>query len=143
MIFKKLHNAAKLPQRSTKHSAGLDVFSLNAETIYVGQTKIIRTGICFETTERDNLDHDWIGLYIRSSLAAKGLMLANGVGVIDIDYEDEIKVIIHNSGDVLHHIFEGEKIAQLVIQSHYSDEVMNITLKYNKRTGGLGSTNNE
>jgi len=38
----------------------------------------------------------YLQLMLRSSLGKKGLILPNGVGVIDLDYEDEIKMIIHN-----------------------------------------------
>ena len=43
------------------------------------------------------LKSHYLQLMLRSSLAAKGLMLGNGVGVIDLDFADEIKMIIHNS----------------------------------------------
>jgi len=38
-----------------------------------------------------------LNLHIRSSLSAKyGLIIANGTGIIDLDYEDEIMICLHS-----------------------------------------------
>lgn len=42
------------------------------------------------------LEKHYLQLMLRSSLGKKGLILPNGVGIIDLDYRDEIKMIIHN-----------------------------------------------
>ena len=42
------------------------------------------------------MDSHYLQLMLRSSLGKKGLILPNGVGVIDMDYKDEIRMIIHN-----------------------------------------------
>ncbi len=38
----------------------------------------------------------YLQLMLRSSLGKKGLILPNGVGIIDLDYAEELKMIIHN-----------------------------------------------
>lgn len=150
MIFKKLHADAKEPVRSTQHSAGLDIFALEASYISPGKIEVIDTGITFENarTQRENFfseELDWfIDLRIRSSMAIEGVMLANGAGVIDRDYAGKsIKVILFNSSNDRYYIKAGQKIAQMIIMEHMSRLAKGVTFKYDKRTGGLGSTNDE
>ena len=38
-----------------------------------------------------------------------------GAGVIDQDYEGELKVVLFNHGDKDFHVNEGDRIAQIVI----------------------------
>lgn len=61
------------PKRKTKQSAGYDIESAVNVVINPGETKLIPTGIKVYMDE-----NEWLGIYIRSSLAIKyGLILAN------------------------------------------------------------------
>jgi len=140
MIFKKLHPDAKEPVRSTAQSAGLDIFARCDNTIPIGGVELVKTGLTFETQVEDHL-YWFIDLRIRSSLALNGVMLANGAGVIDADYAgNEIGVLLYNTTDEPYHIPKGEKIAQMIIMPHHSNEAKGVTFKYDKREGGFGST---
>jgi dUTP pyrophosphatase len=89
---------------------------------------------------------------LRSSLGKKGLILPNGVGIIDLDYKDEIKMIIHNpiQGNVIifpdteikyhemYSIKKGDKIAQITLLEHKA-QMFGIETE-NERSGGFGST---
>ena len=98
----------------------------------------------------------YLELHPRSSLAAKGLIF--NIGIIDLDYKDEIKAIIHNPlKDVTHeeiHLESGEsykytyslpyevkkgnRIAQILLKEHKS---YLFDIKTDKeRIGGFGST---
>ena len=140
MIFRKLREDAIEPKRATQHSAGLDVCSIEEVFIYPGETVMVSTGLTFDLEEYE--DTDWfIGLYVRSSLGKRGIMLANGVGVIDADYaSNEIKVLLFNSNDNPYSIRKGDRIAQLIVQPHMSDKAKGCTFKYNERQGGFGSS---
>ena len=140
MIFKKLYKDSKEPVRSTMHSAGLDVFAQHESVIKAGKVNVISTGLSMDTKDGEDNSEWYVAIHIRSSLSVKGLMLANGVAVIDKDYKDEIKVIIHNSTDEDMTINKGDKIAQMLIMAHYSYVAKGVTFKYDKRTGGLGHT---
>jgi len=141
MIFKKLSLGGKMPERATKYSAGLDVFALYAIDLQPGEIAKIPTGITFENEPHDYALEWFIDLRIRSSLALKGLVLANGAGVIDADYAGkDITVLIHNTNDYECHIGRGDKIAQMIIQSHSASLARGMILKVAERTGGFGST---
>lgn len=144
MIFKKLHQEAIEPTRSTALSAGLDLFALSGCTLYPGESRLISTGITFVLTADDTLNPWYIGIYIRSSLALNGLMLGNGVGIVDADFEgNEIKVILHNASEKIQAIGARQKIAQMIVHPHLSNTAGGVTFKHDARTGGFGSTNNE
>ena len=57
-------------------------------------------------------------LAARSSLHKRGLMLANGVGVIDEDFcgdNDEYKAVLYNFTDSLVLVKKGDRLVQVVI----------------------------
>jgi dUTPase len=98
----------------------------------------------------------YIELHPRSSLRAKGL--GGGVGIIDMDYKNEIKMIIHNpirskvrefesglcerSMDITNNfeIKKGDKIGQLILKRHEGWLLPAEYTKDEERVGGFGST---
>ena len=82
-------------------------------------------------------------IYARSGLACKrGLAPANKVGVVDSDYRGEIMVALHNHGNVVQTVSNGERIAQMVITpvltpAYVEAEELSDTVR---NTGGFGST---
>jgi len=124
------------PTHKTKMSAGADVSANETVTIYPGKTALVGTGCKLE--EKHNLSGFVFMLFIRSSLAFKrGLALANGVGVIDADYKDEIKVMLTNHSLTPVTINKGERIAQIVAMSYYPGF---FDVEDTERSGGIGST---
>ncbi|SFR61404.1 dUTP diphosphatase [Thiomicrospira sp. ALE5] len=102
------------PAYATEGSAGLDLRAAIAEplTIVPGQTLLIPTGLAV------HLAHPGLAAMIlpRSGLGHKhGLVLGNLVGLIDSDYQGELKVSCWNRGDQPYEIAVGERIAQMVI----------------------------
>jgi dUTP pyrophosphatase len=53
---------------------------------------------------------------IRSGLARRGLMLLNGVGIIDSDFRGEVEVLVVNAGAELIEIKDGDRIAQCWVE---------------------------
>lgn len=110
----------------------------------------------------------YLELHPRSSLRAKGL--GGGVGIIDIDYRDEIKIVITNPlsiNDVaaiainwiskaIMHVFNkeyaekmypscykvqrGDKIGQLILKRHEGWLLSAEYTRDEERNGGFGST---
>lgn len=162
-MFKVLTKGCE-PERGSKYSACVDLFASEDMVIGAGETKLVGLGVCvdFQETDNDFVDYNssnvvmplwqfkkshYLQLMLRSSLGKKGLILPNGVGVIDLDYEDEIKMIIHNpiittfESDLKHQVFEikkGDKIGQITLIEHKSC-LFGIDTDV-ERNGGFGST---
>lgn len=151
------------PTRATKYSAMVDLYAREDVPIGAGETKIVPLGIkidkgaikdkCLEDWEHFGgfMESHFLALHPRSSLRAKGLII--GVGVIDLDYPDEIGLIVHNPimeiwtvriGDKCllrgkYTINKGDKVAQITLMEH-KGYLMGIESDV-ERVGGFGSTN--
>lgn len=138
--IKKLTETAILPERGSAYAAGYDLFADIQETVVIKphETKMIGTGLAMEIPEGY-----FGGVFARSGLSAKeGLRPANCVGVVDADYRGEVKVALHNDGEVVREIKPGQKIAQLVVVPFLSvefDEVKELSETV-RGVGGFGST---
>jgi len=185
-MFKTLTDGCN-PTRGSKFSACVDLYASEDMVIGAGETKLVGLGIAIDIKdlrfalidkgEIDSpmdedgtlLDADMADVYtrlfceshylqlmLRSSLS-KELVIANGVGVIDLDYKDEIKIRLHNpikirglnanaKGRGLYEHFmdcefkinKGDKIAQITLLEH-KGYLFGIDSK-EERTGGFGSS---
>ena len=103
-----------LPEYATQGSAGMDLRACldQALTIEPGQTQLIGTGIAMYIG-----DPNYAATILpRSGLGHKhGLVLGNLVGLIDSDYQGELKVSCWNRSDKAYTIEPGDRVAQLVI----------------------------
>ena len=82
-------------------------------------------------------------VYSRSGLGAvKGLVVAQGVGLIDPDYRGEIMVFLLNTGTVTYTVAPGERIAQIVFQPFFqaSFQVQENLVDTTRGGGGFGHT---
>ena len=102
------------PQRQHHNDAGFDLSTKMPVIIYPGEVIYVPTGYC---PDKHDIPDGSVGLvFARSSLSKKGLLLANGVGVIDAGYEGEVLVPLWNkSKDTPVVLEEHERIAQIVI----------------------------
>jgi dUTP pyrophosphatase len=105
---------ATLPEYKTQGAAAFDLAVLEDSIVPARSHALLRTGLGVGLPP-DHVLH----LYARSSLFAKhGLVLANGVGVIDADYcgpEDEILLSLWNPRDEEARLAAGTRIAQGII----------------------------
>jgi len=141
-MFEILDEVCK-PQRATKYSAYVDLFAREDVNIWAGETRIVPLGVKLKLDlskyGEPFLISNYLEIALRSSLAVKGLIIANGIGIVDLDYPDEIGLIVHNSLDTSYNIKKGDKVAQCTIKEHksysmgYESDVV--------RSGGFGSTN--
>lgn len=131
-----------IPQRETQYSAGYDFKAATDVLIPAG----IMTPTLVPTGIKADLGRDQVlVLANRSSNALKrGLIVPNGIGVIDSDYYDnpnnegEIMGMFINVGEHDYQIKQGDRIMQGIITSYETTEHDNITKV--KRVGGFGST---
>lgn len=127
-----------IPTHQTTKSAGADLYAAETVTIEPQQVRLVGTG--FSLAELPyQADHDLVFMLCnRSSIAyKKALMVCNGVGVIDQDFEDEIKVMYINMSGEPQTINRGDRIAQLV-PMRYVPCVF--PANETERSGGFGST---
>lgn len=128
-----------LPARSTKNSAGYDFFNPKNVVCKSHQITMIPTGIKAQFPEDEALF-----LFNRSSNPKKkGLIILNGVGVVDSDYynnpenEGEMAFVFYNMLDEDVTILAGEKLGQGIFMKYAkvdNDEAEG------ERKGGFGST---
>lgn len=129
----------KLPVRATKNSVGYDFYSPIDVTIKAGETKLIFSNVkaCFG--EREGLI-----LASTSGLGKKGLILANGIGIIESDYynnesnDGNLGFMLHNMSENDIEIHIGDKIGQGFFINFLTVE--NESEITTVRTGGFGST---
>ena len=181
----KAYKDGKLPTRGSKYSASVDLYAREDVTIGAGETKLIQLGVCIDLDSSNvykNSTYRWaekkeptqdvidamkkqyindfcrehyLQLMLRSSMS-KELIIANGVGVVDLDYKDEIMIRVHNpiqehqlyadaSGAICGFTYQpsikikkGDRVAQITLLEHKS-YLFGIESK-EERKGGFGST---
>lgn len=179
VLEEKAFENAKLPEYSTKASAGADFFAAEdtkipslwsalmynmysmfkhifspadfissedsdaancADNIKLFKPTLVHTGI------KANMEDDEVlELYNRSSNPKKGLVLANGVGVVDADYYNNSS----NDGDIMFAFYNilpwsitikaGERVGQGVFKK-FLRPTEGLVVKDEERSGGFGST---
>lgn len=139
--FARITPDAKAPYRATASSACYDVFANDTVTLYPqrGQDKAYKvpTGVAFEIPEGYHLE-----VYVRSSTGLKTkLRLANGTGIVDSDYVDELFLLVENIGSSVVRINKGERIAQVMLVENVPTELVEVDSLTKEGTHeGFGST---
>lgn len=137
---KHLDKEIQLPKRGSSSSAGYDFYTPKSFTIKPNEKVVVWTDIKAYMQENEVLK-----LYVRSSIGIKkGLMLANGTGIIDKDYysnmsnDGNVGICLLNISENIVTIEENERIAQGIFMNFLSADTGNTSTE---RTGGIGSTN--
>lgn len=102
-----------IPETGTLGSAGVDLRAClsDAVTLASGETLLIGTGIAIYIE-----DPGLCAMILpRSGLGHRGLVLGNLVGLIDSDYQGELKISIWNRAAKAQIIEPGERIAQMIL----------------------------
>ena len=109
--IRRLDSTIPLPAYQTTGAAGFDLASSADLTIAPGAIALVPTGLVIQVPRGHCL-----GIFARSSTPLKkGLMVANGVGVIDQDYcgpADEVKIQVLNFTAAPVRVAKGDRIAQ-------------------------------
>lgn len=113
ILDKRLGNEFPLPEYATPGSAGLDLRVCIESSLQLapGETQLLPTGLAIHIA-----DPSLAAVILpRSGLGHKhGIVLGNLVGLIDSDYQGELKVSCWNRSNDHFTIEPGERIAQLV-----------------------------
>lgn len=131
-----------LPSYGTEGSAAMDlraVFDGETQTIAPDETALIGTGIAIHIG-----DPAYCALILpRSGLGHKhGLVLGNLVGLIDSDYQGELKISCWNRSNKPYTISLGERIAQIMITPVLRPTLQQVNdfTDSSRGTGGFGHT---
>lgn len=135
-----------LPERQTLLSVGYDCFMPSRGKMDPGAISLIPLGI--KVTPPSGF---YAQLFLRSSWAMKGLIIQGGV--IDPDYEGEVKAVLFNFGLQQVKWEKDDRIVQIVFIAHnvingmHDDEsiITGGSSRFNIRIrgdGGFGSTTN-
>ncbi len=141
ILDQKIGQTIPLPEHATDGSAGVDLRACLDEALVIkpGETHLIGTGISIHI---GNPGYAAM-LLPRSGLGHKhGIVLGNLVGLIDSDYQGELKVSCWTRGDTEFTVKPGERICQMVIvpvvQAEY--EIVQEFDASDRGEGGFGHT---
>lgn len=134
-----------LPKRFTAHSAAYDIEAAEDTIVPVFRPGVKPTLIPTGLKAYCQPD-EFYSVINRSSGAGKGLVLANGIGIIDADYynnsenDGHFRVLVFNVSDSDITVKKGDRIAQVIFQKFLTvdDDVAT-----GERRGGFGSTDNK
>jgi len=112
LVITRIDEKARLPKRATSRSAGLDLYSTRNVTIPSKKNGVVPTGLKITMPE---------GAYgriaPRSGLALHYMLDVMG-GVVDPDYEGEVKIILMNHSDSDFNVCTGDRVAQLILEKY-------------------------
>ena len=137
--IKRLDPAVSLPEPATGGAAGFDLAAAADVEIPARAIRLVGTGLVIAVPEGH-----FLGVFARSSTPLKrGLMVANGVGVVDADYcgpADEIKIQLLNITDAPIRIVRGDRLAQGIVLPCPRVEWEEVSDVSQPTRGGFGST---
>ena len=112
--IRRLHASVDLPGYATDGSAAFDLAASEDTVIAPGEVRLVPTGLVIEVPEGM-----FLAVFARSSTPLKrGLMIANGVGVVDSDYcgpTDEVRIPTLNFTSLPVLVTKGDRIAQGIL----------------------------
>ena len=139
--IKRLDPTVPLPLYGTDEAAGFDLAAAHDLIVAPRRIALVRTGLVIEVPTGHCL-----AIVARSSTPLKrGLLVANGVGIVDPDYsgpQDEVMIQVLNITDADVHVRRGDRLAQGIIlpaprvRWQEVEEIRDVT------RGGFGATGN-
>lgn len=141
ILDSRIGDTIALPTYATNGSAGLDLRVCIDSPIQIapGETVLLPTGLAIYIA-----DPKLAAVILpRSGLGHKnGIVLGNLVGLIDSDYQGELKISCWNRGQDHFTVNPGERMAQLVfvpvVQATF--EVVDDFIETSRGEGGFGSS---
>lgn len=143
VLDQRLGKSIPLPQYATNGSAAMDlraVIDEEEKIIKSGESFLVGTGLAFHIA-----DPNYCALVLpRSGLGFKnGIVLGNLVGLIDSDYQGELKVPLWNRSKEDFVLKLGERIAQMLIVPVMQvelNQVQEFSQESQRGEGGFGHT---
>jgi dUTP pyrophosphatase len=141
IIDQRIGSIYPLPTYGTIGSAGLDLRACIDSPLIImpGQVLLVPTGLAIYIR-----DPRYAGMILpRSGLGHKnGIVLGNLVGLIDSDYQGELKISCWNRGQEVYTLEPGTRLAQLVVVpvQQVALEVVEEFIETERGVGGFGHT---
>ena len=137
--IKRIDKSLPLPKYETEGSVGFDLLCRESAEIAPQEIALIPANVIVETPPGYMLM-----MCMRSSTPRKvGLMMAQGLGIIDNDYcgeEDELKIQVYNFTDEPVTVERGSRIAQAIFVRVGTAEWNEVDQMTTSSRGGFGST---
>lgn len=137
----RLGDQFELPTYSTPASAGLDLRAMIDAPLQLapGETALVPSGLAVHIA-----DPNFAGIVLpRSGLGHRyGVVLGNGTGLIDADYQGPLMISLFNRSRLPYQVAVGERVAQLVIVpiARVSLAVVDAFEPSMRASGGFGHT---
>ncbi|HXW07025.1 MAG TPA: dUTP diphosphatase [Vicinamibacterales bacterium] len=136
---RRLRPDVRLPGYETPGAAAFDLAASADVAVPPGEVRLVPTGLVVEVPSGM-----FLGVFARSSTPVRrGLMVANGVGVVDPDYcgpEDEVKIAVMNFTDATVEVRAGDRIAQGILLAAPRVAWEEAGVLGSASRGGFGST---
>lgn len=137
--IRRLDPSIALPEYQTAGAAGFDLAASETVDVPPNGIALVPTGLVIRVP-----DGHFLGIFARSSTPYKrGLVVPNGVGIVDSDYcgpDDEIKVQVLNITKEPVHVRRGDRIAQGIFLKFAAPEWDEGPVETDRTRGGFGST---
>lgn len=132
---KLLHEDAVIPNRANPQDSGADLYSVEDITIPPHSTVLVPTGVSIYLEDGYEAQ-----VRPKSGISAKTSKRVI-FGTVDMNYHQEVKIIVDNVSDEPQFIEKGKKLAQLVVVPVVYPEI-EVVDKFESESsrGGFGST---
>lgn len=142
--FKRLHPKAVLPRKAHKSDYAFDCVAVTEEEIAPNVWRY-GLGLAVQIDDRDKCygERYKIAVYARSSIYKTGMILSNGVGIVDEGYTGEISAVFYHVMPNLPRYKVGDKVCQIAVEGRpdfqYYSEVDELD-NGERGSNGYGST---
>ena len=139
--IRRLRPDVSLPRYESDGAAAFDLAAADDTVVAPGGVALVPTGLIVEVPRGT-----FLGIFARSSTPLKrGLMIANGVGVVDPDYcgpTDEVKIAVMNFTSAPVVVQRGDRIAQGMFLAVAKVTWEDAEQLRGQSRGGFGATGN-
>jgi dUTP diphosphatase len=137
--IKRLSPSVPLPRYESDGAAAFDLAAAAEMIVEPGQVALVPTGLVIEVPSGM-----FLAIFARSSTPLKrGLMVANGVGIVDEDYcgpDDEVKIAVLNFTASAVRVAAGDRLAQGMLLPVNRVTWQDTDVLRKESRGGFGST---
>ena len=137
--IRRLRPDVPLPRYESDDAAAFDLAAAEDTVVNAGGVALVPTGLVVEVPKGM-----FLGIFARSSTPVKrGLMIANGVGVIDPDYSgpnDEIMIQVRNFTATDVRVARGDRLAQGIVLPAPRVTWEEVSAVREASRGGFGAT---